>query len=54
MVLSENRNLTTVTNIHIEQIMDKLKELSEKSLGFWTPHEVFVKTTTSLTDVLQS
>ena len=43
-----------VTNDEIQQVMNKLNHRPRKTLGFWTPHEVFSKTKTSLTTVAQS
>ena len=50
----KHRDLTTVTNTEIKQVMDRLNNRPRKSLGFRTPYEVFFKTKTSLTVALQS
>lgn len=50
----KHRNLTTVTDAAVQEVMTKLNHRPRKSLGFRTPHEVFVNTKTSLTVALQS
>ena len=50
----KHRDLTTVTQIEIEKVMNKLNHRPRKSLGFRTPFEVFFNTRTSLTVALQS
>jgi len=50
----KHRDLTTVTDADIAQVMDKLNHRPRKSLSFRTPYEVFFKTRTSLTVALQS
>lgn len=50
----KHRNLTTVTDAEVQEVMSKLNHRPRKSLGFRTPHEVFFNTKTSLTVALQS
>ena len=50
----KHRNLTTVTDAEVQEVMNKLNHRPRKSLGFRTPHEVFFNTKTSLTVALQS
>jgi transposase, IS30 family len=50
----KERDLTTVTNEEVEQVMNLLNHRPRKTLGFRTPHEVFFNTRTSLTVALQS
>jgi IS30 family transposase len=50
----KGRDLTTVTRHEINKAMDKLNHRPRKSLGYWTPFEVFFNTRTSLTVALGS
>lgn len=50
----KRRDLTTVTDAEVQEVMNNLNHRPRKSLGFRTPHEVFFNTRTSLTVALQS
>ena len=50
----KHRNLTTVTDAEVQEVMNKLNHRPRKSLGFRTPHEVFFNTKIALTVALQS
>ncbi len=49
----KRRDLTTVTDAEVQEVMNNLNHRPRKSLGFRTPHEVFFNTRTSLTVALQ-
>ena len=50
----KHRDLTTVTDAEVQEVMNKLNHRPRKSLGYRTPYEVFFNTRTSLTVALQS
>jgi len=52
--LPKNRELLSLSEREVNQIMDKLNNRPRKSLGFQTPFEVFFKKKTSLTVALNS
>lgn len=50
----KNRELLSLTESEVNQVMDKLNNRPRKSLGYRTPFEVFFKKKTSLTVALDS
>jgi IS30 family transposase len=50
----KNRDLTLVSDHELATVIDRLNHRPRKTLGFYTPHEVFFDTTTSLTVALTS